>query len=178
MFTEILQITNNPVIVILLFILIPLVPAIILFKLLPSRASVKGPFKGFQINITGSAAIYFLVMVVEFSYYSNINGENYKVYLVTGRVVFSKEKKYRASDIDKISITQTPPIIGSPDSDGRFFVRVVSLPSQETELSLQFKYPDGDYPKSVYIGTIKDLLEKNGIEKDGNTINITKEIVY
>jgi hypothetical protein len=46
-------------------ILLPVIPSILLFKLLPkSRAAVKGPFKGLQINLGGAVGAYFLLVLV------------------------------------------------------------------------------------------------------------------
>jgi len=47
-------------------LLVPLVPAYILYKNLPSKTSVKGPFRGLNIQLTGSFGGYFLL--VFFSY--------------------------------------------------------------------------------------------------------------
>jgi hypothetical protein len=45
-------------------ILLPLLPAILLFKFLPaSQAKVWGPFKGLKINLSGSIAAYFLLFI-------------------------------------------------------------------------------------------------------------------
>lgn len=45
-------------------ILLPLIPAYLLFKLLPSTAVVGGPFQGFKINLGGAFAAYFALVLV------------------------------------------------------------------------------------------------------------------
>jgi hypothetical protein len=44
--------------------LLPLIPSILLFKLLPSTADVSGPFKGLQIKLGGAVGAYFLLVLV------------------------------------------------------------------------------------------------------------------
>lgn len=43
--------------------LLPLVPAFLLYKFLPSRTSVGGPFKGLNIKLTGAFSGYFLLVI-------------------------------------------------------------------------------------------------------------------
>ena len=44
--------------------LLPILPAILLFKLLPSTADVSGPFQGLQIKLGGAVAVYFLLVLI------------------------------------------------------------------------------------------------------------------
>jgi hypothetical protein len=44
--------------------LLPLVPAYILFKALPSQAEISGPFQGLTIKLGGAFAAYFVVFIV------------------------------------------------------------------------------------------------------------------
>lgn len=45
-------------------LLIPVVPAFILYRYLPSGTSVSGPFKGLNINLKGSFAGFFLLVLI------------------------------------------------------------------------------------------------------------------
>ena len=45
-------------------ILLPVIPAFVLFKFLPSTAVVSGPFQGLQINLGGAVGAYFLLVLV------------------------------------------------------------------------------------------------------------------
>jgi len=48
-------------------ILMPIVPAFLLFRLIPgSKAGARGPFKGLKLKLSGAFAGYFLVMLVAF----------------------------------------------------------------------------------------------------------------
>ncbi|MBM9596264.1 hypothetical protein [Roseitranquillus sediminis] len=44
-------------------VLVSLVPAWILYRILPSTSVVTGPFKGFDLNLTGAFAGYFIIMI-------------------------------------------------------------------------------------------------------------------
>jgi hypothetical protein len=45
-------------------VLLPLLPAYVLYKTLPSSADVSGPFKGFQIKLTGAFAGYVSLLLI------------------------------------------------------------------------------------------------------------------
>lgn len=45
-------------------LLLPIVPAYLLYKVLPSKARVSGPFKGLNIQLSGAFGGYFLLVVV------------------------------------------------------------------------------------------------------------------
>jgi len=47
----------------LLVLLLPLIPAFVLFRFLPSSANVEGPFKGLTIKLGGAFAGYFLTVL-------------------------------------------------------------------------------------------------------------------
>lgn len=55
-----------PVALYCLLILLPLVPAFLLFKLLPCSATVEGPLQGLQLKLGGAFAGYFAVLLVSF----------------------------------------------------------------------------------------------------------------
>lgn len=46
-----------------LVILLPLIPAYLLYRTMPSGAWAKGPFKGLKIHLTGAFAGYFILLV-------------------------------------------------------------------------------------------------------------------
>ena len=48
--------------------LIPLIPAYILYKTLPAETSVKGPFQGLKINLSGAFGGYFLLVLIAFAF--------------------------------------------------------------------------------------------------------------
>lgn len=48
----------------LLVLLLPLIPAFVLFRFLPSAANVEGPFKGLTIKLGGAFAGYFVTVLL------------------------------------------------------------------------------------------------------------------
>ena len=44
-------------------LLLPLIPAFLLYKFLPSKTNVSGPFKGLNIKLTGAFGGYFLLVL-------------------------------------------------------------------------------------------------------------------
>lgn len=54
----------NTLIIMAGILLIPLLPAFVIYKFLPSKTAVKGPFKGLNINLTGAFSGYFLLVII------------------------------------------------------------------------------------------------------------------
>ena len=69
--------------------LLPLVPAYLLFRALPSQAEISGPFKGMTVKLGGAFAAYFLVFFV---LWSGLNVEverfHYHTWTANGSVAF------------------------------------------------------------------------------------------
>ena len=55
--------TNTFIYVLAALLLLPLIPAFLLYKFLPSKTSVAGPFKGLNLKLTGAFGGYFLLVV-------------------------------------------------------------------------------------------------------------------
>lgn len=66
---------SNLIITLSTILLIPLIPAFILYKFLPSKTVVTGPFKGLNVNLTGAFSGYFLLVIVSLglTYYLSKN---------------------------------------------------------------------------------------------------------
>jgi hypothetical protein len=55
------------IVVLAAMLLIPIVPAYVLFKALPSNADAEGPFQGLKVKLGGAFAGYFVVLLVVFT---------------------------------------------------------------------------------------------------------------
>src|SRR5258705_5318010 len=55
--------TNVFIYLLAAILLLPLIPAFILYKFLPSKTNVSGPFKGLNLKLTGAFAGYFLLVL-------------------------------------------------------------------------------------------------------------------
>ena len=114
-------------------LLLPIIPAYIFYKLLPSSSVVRGPFKGLNINMSGAFSGYFLLVLISssFLYINNkqkISG--YEVWQLSGKVLYtfvdsSTGKKIK--DITGIKFGIIPPEY-SHASDGKFTMNVLVKP--------------------------------------------------
>jgi hypothetical protein len=73
-----------------IILLLPIIPAFLLFKLLPNTAVVNGPFQGLRIDLSGAFAGYFALVLLVLSTHSVWNPPppppGYQVWTVSGRV--------------------------------------------------------------------------------------------
>ncbi len=113
-------------------VIAPLIPAIILYKFLPSRTQVTGPFKGLKIDLSGAFAAYFLVALVLGGYISNESTSRRNearqeierllatrviLWTVTGTL---QVEGGSAEDLRNVDWVIRPPVPPVPASDGRF----------------------------------------------------------
>src|SRR6185436_7938836 len=67
-------------------ILIPITPAYILYKALPSDAKVAGPFRGLNIRLSGAFGGYFLLVLLIFGFHYSQPNSQYEVWEVRGQI--------------------------------------------------------------------------------------------
>lgn len=80
---------SDQLIVLAAIVLLPIIPAYLLFKLLPSKADVTGPFQGYKVALGGAFAGYIVLTVFIATYYAkNLHGPAYRIWTVHGRVRF------------------------------------------------------------------------------------------
>jgi hypothetical protein len=134
-FTQLLVLTG-------VVLLVPMIPAYILFKFLPSSAIGKGPLQGLHVNFTGAFAGYFMVVLVAipFTQYSQTKARQEKIddlerqlrlsgmrqtfqaYLVQGRIEVAPGSP--DVDVNSVSITVFPPLVGMSPGDKTFWTVV------------------------------------------------------
>ena len=82
--------------ILVLIIILPAIPAFLLFKALPSRADVSGPFHGLEIKLGGAFAGYFLLVVLiiaELPRITNVvDPETSQIWRVEGQLVDEQGK--------------------------------------------------------------------------------------
>ena len=99
--------TIEMVIYLSVLMLIPLAPACILYKFLPSKTLVEGPFKGLTINLSGAFAGYFILVLVALSLlYPKIisTPQNYEVWKIKGRVFYEYTTNNGGKKLDATGI--------------------------------------------------------------------------
>lgn len=142
---------------VLITVLLPMVPAFLLFKFLPSKAVVKGPLKGWNLNLRGAFGGYFAVFVLLFFNYPDppeLPGA--EVWEVRGQVDFEPEN---AGAYQTLSIRQVP-VLQNTRSDGVFTIRIARLPNFNGQLA----FPDLIFNHDQYFESTVSLEEVG--EKD------------
>lgn len=85
-----------------LSVLLPLVPAYILYHFLPSRTLVTGPFQGLNLQLSGAFGGYFLILLVMFGFVHErpeASHRGFEVWTVKGRVAMETGAKLAGNDI-------------------------------------------------------------------------------
>jgi hypothetical protein len=128
---------------VLVGVLVPIVPAYVLYKNLPNRTVVKGPFQGLNVQLSGSFGGYFLLTLIIF-FCPHVWQEQPKLELweIKGRVE-CKDCVY-GQEIDRLSISLNPPNVSLLDS-GDFRAQITRAPRQTGQVSfpiLVVQHPD------------------------------------
>lgn len=122
-------------------ILLPIVPAFVLFAALPGDAAVSGPLKGFKINLSGAFAGYFSVLLLCISCYKIWEPQTRSAvhkWTILGRVVDAAGNPIQPLDVT--NVTLSPPIL-QPANDGNFMLTFTELPTDDGQSLI--------YPKLV-----------------------------
>lgn len=108
-----------------IILLLPLIPAYLLFKLLPSNAVVNGPLQGLRIDLSGAFAAYFALVVLVLSTHSVWNPPPppaSQVWTVSGRVTDSAGNAIPNLNTNDFAL-QNPSFV-TMDTAGNFKVTV------------------------------------------------------
>ena len=134
------------IVLIAVTVLLPIVPAYILYKSLPTgKTIVTGPFKGLNIQLTGAFAGYFLVVLVVFGFIELRIKEKCEIWHVTGHIEL--ENNSSAAEIEHILVSIRPPL-WKVNPDGKFSVDILVKPGATGEPDwplLAFDHPSGKY---------------------------------
>jgi hypothetical protein len=104
---------NYFLLLIAIAVLLPIIPSVILFKFLPSDATVQGPFKGMKIKFGGAIAVYFVILIVivgliESKKPSAPSDVPYEVWQITGQTELEGGEQLLPTDI-----TINPPYVST-----------------------------------------------------------------
>jgi hypothetical protein len=159
----------------------PLLPAFLLYKSLPSKASVRGPFKGLKINLGGAFAGYFLLVLIA-SYFVRQSlapkKPRYEVWRITGQIKAEStdpNTNEESGYIKDTKVSAIPPNL-KVGSNGRFMMKIIvdpGLVEGEREFpALMFNLPE-------YIGQPKLLDETDSsivFSEKAKLINLTQPV--
>jgi hypothetical protein len=111
-------------------VLLPIVPAFLLFKALPSSsASVSGPLERLKIKLGGAFAGYFSVLIVVIYTHAIWNPPPaFQVWDISGRL--QDEKGAAIEVLDSGSISLTPPTFMTGPG-GYFRIKIMTVPAQD-----------------------------------------------
>ena len=128
---------------VLIGVLVPIVPAYVLYKNLPNRTVVKGPFQGLNVQLSGSFGGYFLLTLIIFFCPHIWHGQpKLELWEIKGRVE-CRDCVY-GQEIDRLSISLNPPNVSLLDS-GEFRAQIAKAPGQTGQVSfpiLVVQHPD------------------------------------
>lgn len=138
--------TTEIIIYIVVTIILPILPAYILYKILPSGETiVRGPFKGLDIQLTGAFAGYFLIILVVFGFIELRVRERCQIWQVSGYVVLEDDSS--PLETKNILVSEQPPS-GKVNEDGSFKVNILVKQGATGELEwpmLIFDHPSEQY---------------------------------
>lgn len=123
-------------------ILIPITPAYILYKALPSQAKVEGPFQGLNIRLGGAFAGYFLLVLLIFGFHYSQPKNQYEVWEVQGQIHADDNN---SSSVDSKAVLSLLPSTVNVRPDGRFSVLIATMPGINGGLKfpqLHIEHPD------------------------------------
>ena len=156
-------------ITLIFLILLPIVPAYLLFTTLPGKAAVAGPLKGFRINLSGAFAAYFSLVVLLLSTFSLWNPAPPPLkWTVVGQVVDAATSE----PIPVIELRLTPPNQHT-DGDGCFRMKFTTDLGDDAATMV---YPrlvviaDGYKAGYVDLDPQSPLLAKRGAVSEGRQI--------
>lgn len=135
-------------------ILLPITPAYILYKALPSRGTVRGPFKGLSIQLSGAFAGYFLLVLTLMGFLSTRHkapDARYEVWEVSGQINWNQDGT--PIDTDRMQMSFYPATKQKVFADGRFVIQV----APEVLESGQLKFPTLMIEHPDYIPVTIDL---------------------
>jgi hypothetical protein len=141
----------------LIIILVPVVPSYLLFRLLPEKAVVTGPFKGLRIDLSGAFAGYFLIFLVLIGVRGSFQSTTYQEWVVTGQIVLPDDPA--SIYIDPRYVTLSVPSMRS-DWDGNFTMDFVTTSDGQFDFPhLYINYP-GYQAETFWLGP-KDRNVRN-----------------
>jgi hypothetical protein len=132
-------------------VLLPLIPAYVLFKILHSTGKVGGPFQGLKLELGGPAALY-LVVFVYLMRERPKDLNHYHTWTVSGQIAWQHPPNEADPNVNDILVRFIPPRLGVMNQ-GRFSWEI---PVKE-DLDGTFHFPDLQLDLRDYVGVTVPL---------------------
>ena len=102
-------------------VILPLIPAVVLFRTLPSKGQVSGPFKGLNVKFSGAFAGY-LILFGCLLQIRPTDFDHSHIWQVQGRIAFKRPQSEAKPNTNDIRVRVTPPdlVVHGNGSGGSF----------------------------------------------------------
>lgn len=166
-------------------LLIPLVPAMLLYKFLPSKTAVDGPFKGLNIKLSGAFSGYFLLVLIAISISIMVGrSQNKKLHEHIKELTQKLEEtnlNYQDWEISGKVDVENPPLTtifsnvdkAQPDNSGIFQTKVLLEKNKNKLNMLCFYHQSGRYK---ILNLNKDFPPDDIVNYDINVDTANKRI--
>ncbi len=159
-------------------VLLPLIPAFLLYKFLPAETHVRGPFKGFSVQLTGSFAGYFLIALGTGGFVREQLKAQHLAQLWTVRGVVKVVPDGHVLPSADVNMVVRPPVPSGLQPDGTFEIGQVPVSSDpQTQFMLEVSAPNRETRMVHFWRVADDSLY--GVKYDGakHVIEIGKPLV-
>ena len=92
------------------WLILPILPAYLFFKVIPSTANVAGPFKGLELKLGGAFAGWFLIFLVLYSKMCSLicKDDVYEVWSIRGKIFNAQTNKPISNDYNPEVVLYPP----------------------------------------------------------------------
>lgn len=133
-------------------LMMPLIPALLIYIKLPSRTSVQGPFKGLNIRLTGAFGGYFLIVLIAVGISYSYSHDKDVIKDLKKRIIRKEERIQKTADLDLWDIKCELEVqdLERPPKKGDFEVVLVPelydiYAGGNNKVNLHVKVPIGTY---------------------------------
>lgn len=169
--------TQNIILIILWFVL-PILPAFLLFKFLPMKdTDVSGPFKGLQIKLTGAFAAYFLIFLLSMTVFNKLitkEEERYEIWTIEGSVYDATTKRPVKDFVNPV--VKIIPRYGSIDN-GQFNIKVIGSVKEGGLVEFPFMIVQADRYVAENLESLNYIRKSNKPKKNWDFDTRTKRAI-
>ncbi|SHN34224.1 hypothetical protein [Chitinophaga sp. CF418] len=157
-----MELTFSNSVYLLMWIVLPILPTLLIFKILPNRVIVEGPFKGLTISLGGAFAGYFLLFIAlipkMFTLISEKKDFN-RIWTIHGIILDSTGHRIGVNSNPRLTLIPNTQInngefrmdiVGKRDENGRVVFPIIAVQADNyvsTNLDL-LDYTEGDEVRS------------------------------
>ncbi len=150
-------------------VILPLIPAVVLFKALPSKGQISGPFHGLNLKFSGAFTAYLILFILLLQIRPR-DFDHYHTWQVTGDVEFQRAPHDGRPDPTDIKVRLTPPdYVVNPNGPGGKFSFDVPVPSKRGSPAFPRLYVDLPGYEPLTLSLAAD--DQDG---DGNDIKVQR----